>query len=195
MYGITEDGQIWSYYKSQYISPAISKIGYYYVCIKNKDRERKHMYVHRLVALAYIPNPDDKPDVNHKDGDKSNNHVNNLEWITKSDNTVHALRNDLFPWERSKQNRTHKTTKFLIVTCKYENNLYQHPYYTYPEFLTKDQIQDALCEKLNKQIEVIDFQEITKKRYVSIQKQRSNSKRTSRNGKPFNNSNMNSLFL
>ena len=51
---------------------------------------RKFVYVHRLVAIEYIPNPDNKPMVNHKDGNRSNNHVDNLEWVTASENTKHG---------------------------------------------------------------------------------------------------------
>ena len=57
--------------------------------------ERKGFLVHRLVAQAFIPNPDDCAVVNHKDGNKSNNSTENLEWCTYQDNTNHAHENKM----------------------------------------------------------------------------------------------------
>lgn len=70
--------------------------GYQYYNI-SKNGIGKSKRSHRLVAEAFIPNPQDKAEVNHKDGDKTNNRVENLEWMTKSENNLHAFRTHLRP--------------------------------------------------------------------------------------------------
>ena len=64
--------------------------GYLYCSLSREGRDRRFA-VHRLVAKAFLPNPDNKPEVNHKDGNKHNNHVWNLEWCTRSENQRHAI--------------------------------------------------------------------------------------------------------
>lgn len=66
-----------------------SNNGYYDVALYSEGK-RKHYRVNRLVAMEFIPNPNNYPEVNHKDGNKHNNHVDNLEWVTKSQNMLHA---------------------------------------------------------------------------------------------------------
>lgn len=79
-----------AFYKGKLRSHKISEQGY---CISHfRDGERSsHPTVHRIVALTFIGNPSNKPTVNHKDGNKQNNNVANLEWATHSEQTLHAF--------------------------------------------------------------------------------------------------------
>lgn len=78
--------------KVKLLKPFPDKKGYLQVDINKKSRK-----VHRIVAEVYIPNPNKKPQINHKDGNKSNNRVDNLEWCTQSENQKHAYKHGLKP--------------------------------------------------------------------------------------------------
>lgn len=88
-YNVTRDGQVYSIKSGHILSQRIDRAGYYSVSLSNKSIKRT-MYVHRLVALKYVSNPENKPQVNHIDGNKLNNHADNLEWVTASENHIHA---------------------------------------------------------------------------------------------------------
>lgn len=72
-----------------------SKKYYRYIVTLTKEKKRKYAKVHRLVAEAFLPNPDKKPQVNHKDGNPLNNNVENLEWCTLQENIHHSVENEL----------------------------------------------------------------------------------------------------
>lgn len=92
LYAITSCGKVWSYRRKMFLKPTPDKEGYLNVWLSNHC-ERKAFKVHRLVAQAYIPNPDDKRCVNHKDEDKTHNWVNNLCWMTDFENCNYGTRN------------------------------------------------------------------------------------------------------
>ncbi len=67
-------------------------VGYLRVGIYVGNNKTKPIYIHRLIAQSFIPNPENKLEVNHIDGNTKNNHISNLEWVTKSENQLHAYK-------------------------------------------------------------------------------------------------------
>ena len=100
--GVTRDGKVMNMVSGKWLSICDNGRGYkqVFVCVKNKRHMR---YVHRLVAECYIPNPNSLPEVNHLDGNKANNSVDNLEWCTRRDNAIHAIQTGLKPPNSEKQ--------------------------------------------------------------------------------------------
>ena len=85
----------------------INKDGYYQT-VFCKNRNKKTVLIHRVVAQAFVPNPDNKPEVNHINGVKTDNRVENLEWCTSSENLKHAYRTGLKTQDRSKNPHARK---------------------------------------------------------------------------------------
>lgn len=91
LYAITSCGKVWSYKSQKFLKPGDNGIGYLKVGLW-KEGKTKYRFVHRLVAEAYIPNPENKTDVNHKNEIKTDNYVNNLEWTTHKENMNYGTR-------------------------------------------------------------------------------------------------------
>jgi len=89
-YQVNTSGQIKSLATGKVMSPQLGGNGYYKIGLR-KDAVKKRLIVHRIVAEHFIDNPHNKPQVNHIDGDKLNNNVCNLEWVTASENAQHAF--------------------------------------------------------------------------------------------------------
>ena len=100
LYAITKNGNVWSYKSKKYLKPTLAR-GYQKVALY-KDGKKKDLYIHRLVAEAYIPNPEKKPQVNHLDENKLNNSVSNLEWATAKENSNYGTRTERSNKKRSK---------------------------------------------------------------------------------------------
>lgn len=88
-YFVSPSGNIYNKH-GDIMQGGVDRCGYRHVILN-----RKHKNVHRLIAETLVPNPNDLPCVNHKDGNKLNNSVGNLEWCTHSENTIHAYKTGL----------------------------------------------------------------------------------------------------
>jgi hypothetical protein len=84
------------------LSPYIHDKKYYRITLPYKGKH-KHFKVHRLVAQAFLPNPENKTQVNHKDLNKLNNHLDNLEWVTGEENIEHYMKSEKYSIISEKQ--------------------------------------------------------------------------------------------
>ena len=95
-YYVTDDGRVWSERTQKYLSPQYDKNGYVKVQMRSIDNKSHRYSVHRLVLENFKPVQGmEKLQVNHKDGNKLNNNLNNLEWTTCEENITHAIQNNL----------------------------------------------------------------------------------------------------
>ena len=91
-YSVDEDGNVFSHISDIKLKPYLTGEGYLNVKLDGKNRK-----VHRLAAEAFLPDFLEKPQVNHIDGDKLNNHISNLEMVSASENVTHAFKSGLNP--------------------------------------------------------------------------------------------------
>ena len=109
--------------KEKVLKPAKNKDGYLFVKLY-KNCEYKKYFIHRLVATAFISNPNNLPQVNHKDEDKTNNNVNNLEWCNAKYNVNYGTRNERVAHKLSKLN-INNPKRSKKVLCIETNIIYE----------------------------------------------------------------------
>lgn len=90
-YLVSDKGDVWSVRRKKMLAPKMQKTGYLRVAL-SVDGRVKNFSIHRIVALAFIPNPEGKPTVNHINENKTDNRVENLEWATTREQNTHGTR-------------------------------------------------------------------------------------------------------
>ena len=113
-------------YQSIILNPSKDKDGYYRTILVSDDGIKKNKLIHRLVAESFIPNPENKPCVNHIDGIKDNNILHNLEWCTVKENNNHAIKLGLSGQAGGEKHHMAKLNSIQVEEIKRnENNLSQ----------------------------------------------------------------------
>jgi hypothetical protein len=129
LYQVSNYGNIKSFHNRYYkinpsgiLKPVILNTGYLNVSLINKNKERKEHRIHRLVAEAFIPNIDSKPQVNHKDNNRQNNLYSNLEWVSCQENLIHAQKQGRLFLSQSKGGK-HSWDKRNLLNLDFVNSL------------------------------------------------------------------------
>lgn len=135
-YIVYENGTVWSIKQSKFLKMVVGRGGYYRV---NLVEHGNCQYLHRLIAKLFIENPEDKPMVNHKDGNKLNNDVSNLEWVDCQENTKHAIKTGLRKqrikgeWKSPRKGNNHHNSKLTEEKVMEAKELYATGNYSYRE--------------------------------------------------------------
>ena len=98
-YTINRNGDIFDTKRNKYLATWVDTVGYKQCYLRDQSGKRHSKRIHRLIAKAFIENPNNLPQVNHKDGNKLHNSIDNLEWVTNSDNTQHGYDNNLYKFK------------------------------------------------------------------------------------------------
>lgn len=129
-YYISNLGRVWSDSSCRILTIFTTNLGYCRVNFTVNRKCNAHL-LHRLVAKAFLPNPYNKPEVNHKDGNKSNNKANNLEWSTSSENKQHAIETGIFSIGTSRPSA--KVNEYIVQNILEDR---------FVNFLTQEKLSD-----------------------------------------------------
>lgn len=124
LYEVNEFGEVRNKKTGHILVGDVNNAGYYRVSLYGKDKnlKNKKFFRHRLVAMHFLNNPNNYSEVNHRDGNKSNNHVSNLEWTSRSGNEQHARQNGL---KTFKENSMFKKNRIEVEFLNKDKKIFE----------------------------------------------------------------------
>ena len=122
IYQISNEGNVKNIKRDKYLKPRLDKYGYLRVILYKKGTHYKNFQIHRLVAEAFIPNPESKPQVDHTNTIRTDNNVENLRWVTYKENNMNSITLEKYKnmkhWEYTEEIR-HKMSESAKKRIRY----------------------------------------------------------------------------
>lgn len=150
LYQVSNLGRFFGIKRNIILTPQLK--GNYYQVALSINGGKRWLSVHRLVALNFIPNKENKPQVNHIDGNTKNNKVDNLEWVTSYENMQHAELNNLIPTHgRETPIKVFDTTTsetFYFINCRHASRYFNKNQTFFSNMLTQTVNNDYIIEKV-----------------------------------------------
>jgi len=119
-YRVTKSGEVYNRKSGHKLKPITTRGGYKYICVYINKELTKKVKVHRMVCFQFLPNPENKPHVNHKNSNPSDNRLENLEWCTAKENVIHGFKTGRKQWNKGNISKSQ-----IIRNCeKYPRKLF-----------------------------------------------------------------------
>ncbi len=126
-YLIYDDGRVYSKYSNRFLKPSLTNVGYYRCTLQVNNKDATCL-IHRLIALHYLPNPNNLQIVDHIDRNRTNNNINNLRWVTQSENCINKPNYGELPHRHISSTKRRENYYWTISIARNNKFIYRKNY-------------------------------------------------------------------